>query len=61
MAKDTKATNGNGAPKNQTTIAVPSELMPAIEAKKASAIDTLGIKLSTSQVVHAMIRKGLEA
>lgn len=44
----------------QTTVAVPADLMPAIEIKKAEAIDQLGVNLSTSQIVHAMIRKGLK-
>ena len=43
-----------------TTVAIPAKLMPAIEAKKAEAIESLGVNLTTSQIVHAMILKGLK-
>jgi hypothetical protein len=57
-----KEVNGNGAPKvKQLTIAVPAELVPIIAERKLAMEGDLGLVLSTSQIVHSLIRKGLNA
>jgi hypothetical protein len=58
----TKEANGNGAPKaKQLTVAVPAELVPIIAERKLAMEGDLGLTLSTSQIVHSLIRKGLNA
>jgi len=59
MPRTAKKTD-DAAPRVQlTTVAVPADIMPAIDAKKLEAMEQLGIKLNTSQIVQALIRKGL--
>jgi hypothetical protein len=58
----TKEVNGNGAPKaKQLTIAVPADLIPLVAERKLAMEGDLGLVLSTSQIVHSLIRKGLTA
>jgi len=44
----------------QLTVAIPSDLVPIILARVEKLQAELGIKLSVSQVAHAMMRKGTE-